>query len=295
MKPSIALLALGMLLTTNSVCNAGQELPLWGDETPAYSKPNQVKEYIAACWGADCAYRVAQPTLTIYPAAKPVSENFVLILPGGGYDVVAIYHEGSEIAEALSARGISSAVLKYRLPNPETSNTPHQVPLSDARHAIRWLRENQSSLGIKTRQIGVMGFSAGSHLAAFASLHRTENPAENPDFSMLIYGVSRLDEVNHRWLEEHLYYRKMTPAEIEEQTLLNHVDETTPPAFLVHAMDDETCHYFESTLYAEALSKNGVEAELHLYTTGGHGFGLGHEKGGTRQWIDLAVSWLKRF
>jgi acetyl esterase/lipase len=284
-------------LCIQTVCTAStnpQEIPLWGDETPPFSKAHDIEEYIAACWGADCAYQVVQPTITIYKAAEPQSDAFVVIVPGGGYDVVAIFHEGRDIAEALAERGISSAVLKYRLPNPETSGTPELVPLSDLHRAIEWLRKHQSSLGIEAERIGVMGFSAGGHLAAFASLHRAADPAKNPDFSMLIYGVSRLDEVNHRWLEEHLYYRKMTAEETRTQTLLHHVDENTPPAFLVHAMDDEVCHYSESTLYAEALSGHGVDAELHLYTTGGHGFGLGRENGGTRQWIELAVDWLKR-
>ena len=86
----------------------------------------------------------------------------------------------------------------------------------------------------------------------------------------------------------------MTAAEIAEQTLLERVDQNTPPAFLVHALDDDTCHYSESTLYAEALIRNGVEAEIHLFAKGGHGFGPGRDEDGTSQWIDLAVNWLDR-
>ena len=139
-----------------------------------------------------------------------------------------------------------------------------------------------------------MGFSAGAHLAAYASVHRSEDPLLNPDFSMLIYGVTRLTPENRLWLKQHLYHRELSGQELDEQTLLSHVDADTPPAFLVHAIDDDTCHYSESTLYAEALSKHGTEAELHLYATGGHGFGLGRSEGGTSEWPDLAADWLNR-
>jgi len=218
----------------------------------------------------------------------------VLVLPGGGYDVVAIFHEGSEVAEVLAQNGTPAAVLKYRLPNPETSTHPEQVPLSDVRQAMRILRNRQAELGFQAERIGVMGFSAGSHLATFAGLHRVADPDLNPDFSMLIYGVTRLTEVNQEWLEKSLYHRKLTNAEVAEQTLLNHVDEHSPPAFLVHAMDDETCHFTESTLYADALTRNGVDVEMHLFPHGGHGFGPGRAKDGTDQWLKLAANWLDR-
>ena len=218
----------------------------------------------------------------------------MLVLPGGGYDVVAIFHEGSEIAEALASKGTTAAVLKYRLPNPETSTHPERVSLSDVRQGMRILRNEQARLGIEAERVGVMGFSAGSHLATFASLHGVAEPRLNPDFSMLIYGVTNLTPNNLEWLEKSLYHRKLTDAEIAEQTLLNHVDENSPPAFLVHAMDDDTCHFTESTLYADALTQNGVEVEMHLFSQGGHGFGPGRKEDGTDQWLTLAANWLNR-
>jgi dipeptidyl aminopeptidase/acylaminoacyl peptidase len=111
---------------------------------------------------------------------------------------------------------------------------------------------------------------------------------------MLIYGVTNLTPDNLEWLEKSLYHRKLTDAEIAEQTLLNHVDENSPPAFLVHAMDDDTCHFTESTLYADALTRNGVEVEMHLFSQGGHGFGPGRKEEGTDQWLTLAANWLNR-
>ena len=267
---------------------------LWGDEAAPYSKPNSLQEHISPCWGVDCAYNVVKPTLTIYTASGKGNDNAVLVLPGGGYDVVAIFHEGSEIAEALARNGTTAAVLKYRLPKLESSSQPELVPISDVHQAMRLLRDRQQEFQFQARRIGVMGFSAGAHLATVASLHRVSDPALNPDFSMLIYGVTRLTSENQQWLEGSLYHRKMTSDEIAEQTLLNHVDEHSPPAFLVHALDDDTCHFTESTLYADALTRHGVDVELHLFPRGGHGFGAGRKEDGTDQWLMLATNWLER-
>jgi len=273
---------------------AQQEVLLWGEDTAPYSKESTLNEHISPCWGADCAYQVVTPTLTIYTPPGKGNGNAVLVLPGGGYDVVAIFHEGSEIAEVLARNGTTAAVLKYRLPNPDTSTHPELVPLSDVHQAMRLLRDKQAEFQFEADRIGVMGFSAGSHLATFASLHRESDADLNPDFSMLIYGVTKLTPVNREWLEKSLYHRKLTAAEIEQQTLLNHVDEHSPPAFLVHAMDDDTCHFTESTLYADALTRSGVSVEIHLFPHGGHGFGPGRKEDGTDQWLTLAANWLDR-
>ena len=274
--------------------SAQQQISLWGDKTPPHSKKSTLKEYVAPCWGADCAYQVVLPTLTIYTPPGKGNGNAVLVLPGGGYDVVAIFHEGSEIAETLARNGTTAAVLKYRLPNPETSTHPELVPMSDVRQAMRLLRNRQAEFQFEAERIGVMGFSAGSHLATYASLHRDSDAELNPDFSMLIYGVTNLTTENQEWLEKSLYHRKLSDAEVAEQTLLNHVNENSPPAFIVHAMDDKTCHFTESTLYADALTRNGVEVEMHLFSQGGHGFGPGREDEGTDQWLALASNWLDR-
>jgi acetyl esterase/lipase len=283
-----------LLATLSPLSSAQQTVLLWGEKTPPYSKPNTVKEYVAPCWGADCAYDVVDPTLTIYRTTAESNGNIVLVLPGGGYNVVAIYHEGAEIAEALARNGTTAAVLKYRLPNPQTSTHPEKVPLSDVRRAMKLLRENQAEYQIKADRIGVMGFSAGSHLATVAGLNRDPDPALNPDFSMLIYGVTKLTPANLSWLENSLYHRKLTEAEVVQETLLDRVDEHTPPAFIIHSMDDETCHFTESTLYAEALTRHGVDVEMHLFPHGGHGFGPGRKEDGTDQWLVLAANWLDR-
>jgi len=271
-----------------------QVIPIWGEDAPPYSKTHTVEEYEAPCWKATCAYQIVHPTLTLYVSRGPANGNAVVVLPGGGYEAEAIYYEGFEIAQALAERGTTAAVLKYRLPNPETATHPERVPLSDLRQALHLLRTRQSELQFNAIRFGVLGFSAGSHLATVASVNRVVEPTQNPDFSILIYGVSRLTPENLQWLETSLYHRKLTKAEIAEETLLERIDGSTPPAFLVHALDDDVCHYTESTLYAEALTRNGVDAEMHLFARGGHGFGAGRDHDGTGQWLGLAANWLDR-
>ncbi len=293
-----ALKKMGILLLAMycSPCGAQQVIPVWGDEVPAHEKPHELREYEQPdCWGGvRCLRQVVEPTLTLYTSDVGGNGTAVVILPGGGYEAVAVYHEGYEIAGYLARHGVAAGVLKYRLPDPETSATPHLAPLSDVRRSLALMREKQAEQGFETARVGLMGFSAGGHLATWASAERTEAPGGNPDFSMLIYGVTRMTDENRQWLEDTLYHRAMTPAEVGEHTFLDRVGADTPPAFLVHALDDEVCHYTESTLYAEALARHGVPAEIHLLARGGHGFGPGRDADGSGQWLELAVQWMVR-
>ncbi len=283
-----------VFLLCSSVAQAQQELELWPDQAPPYSKPVEDREYIDDCWGGvRCAHHVTTPTLTLYPSEEP-SQAWVLVMPGGGYDVVAIYHEGKEIAEAFVEQGISAAVLKYRIPDELTATRPEKVPFADFRRAMQILRDELEYRGIRNGKIGVAGFSASGHLAVYSMVHPDPNAELNPDFAILTYGTSRLTPVNRDWLEKNLYYRPLTDGEEENEILLNWVTKDTPPAFLVHAVDDDVSHYTESTLYADVLRENGVDAELHLFARGGHGFGPGRESDGTSQWLQLAANWIKR-
>ena len=290
MRPSLFII----LLLCSYVTQAQSEIELWPDQAPPYSKPVEDREYIDDCWGGvRCAHHVTNPTLTLYPSEE-ISQAWVLIAPGGGYDVVAIYHEGSEIAAAFVERGISAAVLKYRVPDSRTATRPEKVPLADLRRGIKLLRAEQEQAGIRAGKIGVVGFSASGHLAVYSMVHPDPNAKLNPDFAVLAYGTSKLNPTNHDWLEKNLYYRPLTDDEEKKEVLLNWVTRDTPPAFLVHAVDDEVSHYTESTMYADVLRDNGVDAELHLFAHGGHGFGPGNNRDGTGQWIDLAANWIKR-
>jgi acetyl esterase/lipase len=277
-----------------SVGQAQQEIELWPDQAPPYSKPVENAEYVDDCWGGvRCAHAVTNPTLTLYPSGED-SQTWLLVMPGGGYDVVAIYHEGSEIAEAFVERGIPAAVLKYRVPDIRTATKPEKVPFADLRRALEILRAEQEKAGLREGKIGVVGFSASGHLAVYSMVHPDPDPRLNPDFAILVYGTSDLNPINQDWLEKNLYYRPLTDKEEQKEVLLDWVTEDTPPAFFVHAVDDDVSPYTESTLYADALRDNGVDAELHLFAHGGHGFGPGRDSDGTSQWLDLAANWIER-
>jgi acetyl esterase/lipase len=125
-------------------------------------------------------------------------------------------------------------------------------------------------------------------------VHPDPNPLLNPDFAILVYGISRFNAAHRDWLEKALYYRPVTDDEEQMEVLLNWVTKDTPPAFLAHAVDDDVSNYMESTMYADALRDHGVAAEVHLFAHGGHGFGTGRDSDGTSQWLDLAANWIKR-
>ncbi len=272
---------------------AQENFKLWEDGEKPFYKDNDLKEFEKEAWGTRAVGNITEPTLTVYKAEGDNTGKAVVIIPGGGYELVAMYHEGYELAELLSKNGITAAVLKYRIPNPLSSDAPHLVPLSDGRKALRIMHEKAEKYGINTNEIGVVGFSAGSHLATVMGLWKSEEEIENPDFTGLIYGVTDLTEGNRGWLESNLYHRKLTEEEITRNTLLNLVNKDTPQAFLVHAIDDDSCRLEETTLYAERLLAHGVLAETHIFPKGGHGFGVGRSSDGTDQWVGLFVNWLR--
>lgn len=140
----------------------------------------------------------------------------------------------------------------------------------------------------------MLGFSAGSHLSTVASVWKSGAADEQPAFSGLIYGVTAGSEANLRWVETNLHHRPLTSGERARYRLLDLVDATTPPAFLVHAADDRVCPVVESTGYAERLLKAGVPVEWHVFPHGGHGFGAGRSGDGTDQWLPLFVRWVRR-
>ena len=289
MKAMIVLLCTfaGHTLTAQEVIN------LWAEQPP-YSKPNSLKETVIESWGVPCAKNVTNPTLTVYRAQGDHSDRAMIILPGGGYALESIVAEGQRIAEYLSSKGIVAAVLKYRLPLTEASDQPHLLPITDARRAIALMKSIAGDYGFDSSHVGIMGFSAGGHLAAAVSVLTSEQPNENPGFSALIYPVTTLSAENQKWLEESLFHRKLTDEERKQYELAANVTKLTPPAFLLHAYDDDVVPIEESLLYAKALAHVGQDVELHLFAHGGHGFGPGRPGDGTSQWLSLLANWIKR-
>jgi acetyl esterase/lipase len=286
--------ALTLLLAVVASFSAAEEvLDLW-DGTPPHSKPNSLEEYVKESWGVPCVHNVTRPTLTIHPARGQNSGRAMIVLPGGGYEVESFVAEGRLIAEYLSSQGITAAVLKYRLPLAEASDQPHLVPITDARRAVSLMKSFAGEYGFHRSKVGIMGFSAGGHLATAASVLSPQNSDERPDFSALIYPVTTLAAENEEWLEKTLFHRPMTADEMLQYALVEHVDASTPPAFLVHAYDDDVVPIAESEVYAKALAAAGVEAEVHFFAKGGHGFGPGRPEDGTEQWLGLLADWIKR-
>lgn len=265
------------------------------------SKPSADKETRVITGGILRISKVSVPSLTMYkPSAATGKTTAVIICPGGGYTILAASHEASDVAEEFARWGITAFVLKYRLPDDAIMINKEIGPLQDAQRAIQLVRQNAEQWNIDTARIGIMGFSAGGHLAATASTHFNkpviDNPAHislRPDFSLLIYPViSFTDSLAHIGSRNNLIGKNATPEKIKEYSNEMWVTAQTPPAFLVHAKDDKGVKVANSIQYYEALRSNKVAAELRLYEQGGHGFGM-NNKTTTDSWMERLKTWLQ--
>ena len=224
--------------------------------------------------------------LYVYPAdAAKATGQGVIICPGGGYAVLAFDYEGYEVAQWLAAHGITAAVLKYRMPNGHP-----EVPLEDAEQALRLLRgEVPGAEGFTCRKVGIMGFSAGGHLAAMASTMG----AVRPDFSVLFYPVITAHP-GHQGSFDNLVGKERRSAETDVRYSLEHrVTEQTPPALLLLSDDDTVVPPVSSTRYYNALKEKGVKASMHIYPTGGHGWGIGEGFRYREAWQQAVLDWLE--
>jgi acetyl esterase/lipase len=226
---------------------------------------------------------VSEPTITFYPAPKETATGAaVVVCPGGGYNLLAYDLEGDEICEWLNSLGLTAVLLKYRVPRRE-GREKHEAPLQDVQRAIGYVRSHADAYGITPNRIGVMGFSAGAHLSATVSNNyskRSYPPVDasdrascRPDFCMLIYPA---------YLDADTF--KVAPE-------LN-VTPQTPPTLLIQTEDDKS--YVNSSLfYYYALKEAGVPARMHLYSKGGHGYGLRNTGVAVNEWPERAADWLR--
>jgi acetyl esterase/lipase len=244
--------------------------------------------------------KVSIPGYLFFSAGESgVVKPCVIVCPGGGYGGLASEHEGTDVAKFFNSIGVHALVLKYRIPS-----TAHQVdkkyaPLLDVQQAMYMLRKNAVQWRIDPSSVGVMGFSAGGHLASSLAVHYDEpmlsfkkNISLRPDFQILIYPVISFGKYTHQGSRFNLLGE--APAENLIQFFSNelHVNAKTPIAFLVHAMDDDAVPIENAVQYHEALRSNGVVSELFRYEKGGHGFGLTN-KTSDLKWTDALTSWLK--
>lgn len=228
---------------------------------------------------------VLDPILIVYPAEKPNGQA-VIACPGGGYGYLAKYHEGTDMAPWFNDQGITYAVLLYRMPEHH-----HDVPLSDTQQAIKLLRSKAAEYGIK--QVGIMGSSAGGHLAATTATHFTGD-ADRPDFQILFYPVVSLDPaITHSGTRHNLLGKKPDPALNWLYSNETQVTPQTPPAFIMHSADDEAVHPDNSIRYYQALRQANVPVELNIYPVGGHGWGFGDGFPYKGAWTSALSIWLK--
>lgn len=244
--------------------------------------------------------KVTKPMLTMYPApAEKANGTAVIIFPGGGYGILAAGHEGLDVAKRLNEMGITAFVVKYRLPSDKIMLNKEIGPLQDAQRAIQLVRENAKKWKINKNKIGIMGFSAGGHLASTAGTHFDKSYIDNPkktslrpNFMILGYPVINLtDSLAHLGSRNNLLGQNPSAEKIREYSNDMQVNESTPPTFLVHAKDDGAVMVANTLLFEEALKKSNVPVEVYLYEKGGHGFGM-INKTSDVLWMDLLEQWM---
>lgn len=245
--------------------------------------------------------KVSIPTLTAYlPKKGQTTGQAVIICPGGGYHILAAGHEGSDVAQAFVENGIAAFVLKYRLPSDEKMQDKTIGPLQDTQRAIQMVRENAGDWGIKPDQVGILGFSAGGHLAATAGTQyenelilNPEKTSLKPDFIVLVYPVTSFDpEIGHSGSARNLLGQNPPKELLDKFSNEKHVNAKTPPTFLVHAKDDGVSIQ-NSYVFEKALNQHSVSVQTLYYESGGHGFGLLNAASEIK-WMDKVVEWLQK-
>jgi len=279
-------------------------IKLWPDGIPgSITDPSYVEKITTVDGRITRCERVVNPDLSVFlPAPDKANGAAVLICPGGGYGALAFDHEGNAIAKWLNDNGIAGIILKYRLPSDQIMKDKSTGPLQDAQEAMRVIRRNASDWKIDPGKVGVIGFSAGGHLASTLSTHYAEkvyevkdNSSARPDFSLLIYPVVSFDTtITHRGSRNNLIGIKPDARLVERFSNELQINNETPPAFLVHSADDKAVPVMNSIGYFRGLQKNNIPAELHVFQKGGHGYGLAPDRGTESSWPDLCINWMKQ-
>ena len=295
-------LLFSMLVATilSSVANAQEVINLWPDDAiPNAIAGATIPEKSTMEGGILRISQVTVPTITAYlPDKEKMTGAAVMVCPGGGYAMLAAGHEGNDIAKWLNDMGVVAFVLKYRLPNPAIMTNQQEVPLMDAMQGMTLIRQNAAKYGIDPNKIGVMGFSAGGHLASTLATHyhRGANASERakPNFAILMYPVITFGEKAHAGSRKNLLGKlESSPDRVAYYSNELQVSDQTPPTFLVHSENDKTVPVENSISYYLACLKNNVPTEMHLYPTGGHGYGLRTAKfGSLSTWPDDCKAWL---
>jgi acetyl esterase/lipase len=266
-----------------------QKILLWPDGVPLVSSDQDT----------------AVPFMSMYPAPSPIATGTaVLICPGGGYVTLAMDHEGVRVAEWLNSFGVTAFILKYRVGAGDGRKNKYPIPFMDASRAIRTVRARAKEWGIDPERIGIMGFSAGGHLASPVGTHfdggraetqdAIERAGSRPNFMILVYPViSFKTEFVHRGSRKSLLGENADPLLVESLSNETQVTSMTPPTFLIATDEDNSVPAENSVLFYLALRKARVPAELHIYRQGRHGFGMTSKDPVLATWIDRCRDWMK--
>ncbi|GAB3745860.1 alpha/beta hydrolase [Spirosoma pomorum] len=283
-----------LLLAAGLSTQAQEIIPLYPGTVPN-AKPSSVKEVQSS----PGVYRgITKPTLEIYLPDKAIATGTaVVVIPGGGYSVVVYQGEGIGTAKALVQKGVAAFVLKYRLPSDSSMVDKTIGPLQDAQQAIKRVREGAAQWGIDPGKIGIMGFSAGGHLASTEATHfekalidNPQNTNLRPDFQVLVYPVISLrDSLAHRGSRDNLLGKNPSQQSIELYSNELQVRANTSPTYLTHAADDKVVDVDNSIVYFEKLRHQKIPVEMHIYPKGDHGF-IFRQPG----WTDPLFDWMKR-
>ena len=239
------------------------------------------------------------PEFYFYKPEKQLNNKVFLIIPGGGYAVVAMNHEGHDVAKRLKDLGYASFVLRYRLPVDSQMIDKRIAPIQDAQNALAYIRNKSNALGINVDDVVVMGFSAGGHLASTLSTHfdtsyigDVDLRVLRPDYSVLVYPVITMQEgVTHLGSKNNLIGPNFETSDVSRFSNELNVDRRTPPAYIIHAKDDKAVPIKNALLYKEQLDKNGVSNKLYIFDKGGHGFGM-YNKQQEGDWFSDMLDWL---
>jgi acetyl esterase/lipase len=286
---------------------AKERFVLWPGLPPGAPSPLPRAEWTMS---GDATYRqlwikgITVPEVNVFRPARG-DGSAILAIPGGGYSFLAVQNEGIDVAGFFNAHRTTVFVLSYRLPDEGWANR-HLVPLQDAQRAMRLIRARATEFKIDPNRLGVLGFSAGGHLAAdlsvsyyervYAAVDAADRQSARPAFAGLIYPVATLDpDATHGDSRDNLMGKPAAPELIAARSPQNHVNSATPPSFLVHAFDDGLVPIENSMRWIAAARAAKVPVEAHLLAEGGHGFGLHlpHDNPGSR-WPDLFALWMRK-
>jgi acetyl esterase/lipase len=276
-------------------------IPIWPDEPPAAA--GFAPRALPSDWPPVFLRNVSKPDLHVFRPMRP-NGHALLVVPGGAYQFVSVANEGVDVGARMTALGMTVFVLTYRLPG---EGWPHRadVPLQDAQRAMRVIRSEASRFDIDADKVSVLGFSAGGHLAAtlatqhaeptYDAVDATDRLSPRPFAAALVYPVVTMMKPWTHELSRNLLLGEMpTDAEVERRSAERHVDAATPPAFIVHAMDDPAVPVENSLRMMSAMREAKRPVEAHFLQEGGHAFGVGYPGTPSAQWVDLFSAWLGR-